>query len=550
MLHAPAARRNLLLLLLVTLLIWFGTLEYRKLVRPDEGRYAEIPREMVATGDWLTPRLNGIKYFEKPALQYWATAAAYEVFGEHAWTSRLWSALTGFLGVLFAAFAGCRLFGARAGLYAALVLGSSLLYALIAHINTLDMGVTFFMGAGLMGFLLAQREGVAPRERRNWMWFTWASLALSVLSKGLIGVVLPGAVLVLYSLLERDFALWKRLHLLSGLAIFMLIAAPWFIAVSLANPEFFHFFFIHEHFERFLTKVHHRVQPWWSFVPLLLLGMLPWVVTMIDTLLRAWGHEPGRRDHVKPQRFLLIWSVFIFVFFSASSSKLPSYILPIFPALALLIGVRLDHMRARTLFWQTLPIASVAALALWLSPRITEFADVEVPLALYQKYLVWAVWAAALWLGGTLLGLYFSYRDRTTAAVATLAISMLIAGQVALLGHDSLSPSNSAYHIAQKIKPYLRPDAPFYSVGTYAQTLPFYIKRTVTLVDFQDEMQFGLDQEPDKWIPDMKTFEQIWRKQRYALAMMSPETYDSLARQGLPMREIARDTRRVVVTTP
>jgi 4-amino-4-deoxy-L-arabinose transferase-like glycosyltransferase len=550
MLHAPAARRNLLLLLLITLLIWFGTLEYRKLVRPDEGRYAEIPREMSASGDWLTPRLNGIKYFEKPALQYWATAAAYDVFGEHHWTTRLWSALTGFLGILFAAFAGWRLFGPKAGLYAGLVLGSSLLYALIGHINTLDMGVTFFMGAGLMGFLLAQREGVSARERRNWMWLTWASLAASVLSKGLIGLVLPGAVLVLYSLIERDFALWKRLHILSGLAIFMLIAAPWFIAVSLANPEFFHFFFIHEHFERFLTKVHRRVQPWWSFVPILLLGMLPWVATMFDALARAWGHEPGRRRHVKPQRFLLIWSVFIFVFFSVSSSKLPSYILPIFPALALLIGARLADMRGRTLFWQTLPIASVAALALWLTPRVTGFADAAVPLELYQRYQVWAVWAAALWLGGTLLSLYFSYRNRTTPAIVTLAATMFVAGQLALLGHDSLSPANSAYHLVQKIKPYLKPDAPFYSVSTYEQTLPFYIKRPVTLVAFQDEMAFGLQQEPEKWIPDMKTFEQIWRKQSYALAIMGPDTYRTLAQQGFPMREIARDTRRVVVATP
>jgi len=550
MLHAPAARRNLLLLLLITLLIWFGTLEYRKLVRPDEGRYAEIPREMSASGDWLTPRLNGIKYFEKPALQYWATAAAYDVFGEHHWTTRLWSALTGFLGILFAAFAGWRLFGPKAGLYAGLVLGSSLLYALIGHINTLDMGVTFFMGAGLMGFLLAQREGVSARERRNWMWLTWASLAASVLSKGLIGLVLPGAVLVLYSLIERDFALWKRLHILSGLAIFMLIAAPWFIAVSLANPEFFHFFFIHEHFERFLTKVHRRVQPWWSFVPILLLGMLPWVATMFDALARAWGHEPGRRRHVKPQRFLLIWSVFIFVFFSVSSSKLPSYILPIFPALALLIGARLADMRGRTLFWQTLPIASVAALALWLTPRVTGFADAAVPLELYQRYQVWVVWAAALWLAGTLLSLYFSYRNRTTPAIVTLALTMFVAGQLALLGHDSLSPANSAYHLVQKIKPYLKPDAPFYSVSTYEQTLPFYIKRPVTLVAFQDEMAFGLQQEPEKWIPDMKTFEQIWRKQSYALAIMGPDTYRTLAQQGFPMREIARDTRRVVVATP
>ncbi|MFZ1547852.1 MAG: glycosyltransferase family 39 protein, partial [Candidatus Nitrotoga sp.] len=115
-------------LLLMVAVIWFGTLEYRKLIKPDEGRYAEIPREMVVSGDWVTPRLNDLKYFEKPPLQYWATATAYTLLGEHQWTSRLWPALTGFFGLLLVWFAGTRLFGREAGQYAALILGSSLLY--------------------------------------------------------------------------------------------------------------------------------------------------------------------------------------------------------------------------------------------------------------------------------------------------------------------------------------------------------------------------------------------------------------------------------------
>jgi len=124
-------------LLVLVLFVWFGTLDYRNLVRPDEGRYAEIPREMAISGDWLTPRLNNLKYFEKPALQYWATAAAYNVFGEHHWTARLWSALTGFAGILLAWFTARRLWGGATGMYSALVLTGSLLYAIIGHINTL-----------------------------------------------------------------------------------------------------------------------------------------------------------------------------------------------------------------------------------------------------------------------------------------------------------------------------------------------------------------------------------------------------------------------------
>src|SRR5262245_2394708 len=136
-------------LLLAALLIWFSNLDYRKLIKPDEGRYAEIAREMAVTGDWVTPRLNGIKYFEKPPLQYWATATAYTLFGPHEWTARLWSALTGLFGIALSWWAGRRLFGAAAGAYAAIVLASSLMYVVLGHLNTLDMGLTLFLFAAL-----------------------------------------------------------------------------------------------------------------------------------------------------------------------------------------------------------------------------------------------------------------------------------------------------------------------------------------------------------------------------------------------------------------
>ena len=489
-------RRFWLLLALLMAAVWFGNLEYRKLVRPDEGRYAEIAREMATSGDWVTPRLNDIKYFEKPALQYWVTAGAYRLFGEHHWTARLWSALTGFLGIFFTAFAATRLFGREAGLLTAAVLGSSLLYTLIAHMNSLDMGMTFFMGGALMSFLLAQQDAASARANRLWMHVAWAALAFSVLSKGLMGIVLPGAVLVLYTLIERDFGLWKRLHLFSGIALFMAIAAPWFIAVSIANPEFFHFFFIHEHFERFLTKTHGRYEPWWWFIPMLAAGILPWIITLIDSMARAWKVEPAAEQRFKPKRFLLIWAVFIFVFFSLSGSKLASYILPIFPALALLIGEHLSRIDGRRLFWQILPVAFLATAGLILAPNAVRFAGNELARGQYALFANWLLAASAIWLVGTVAALLLSYRDKVRSAIIVLACTSLIAAQVLLTGHDSLSATRSDYAIAEQIKPHLRPGAPFYSLEGYDQTLTFYLKRTVTLVAYQDEMAFGLAQEP------------------------------------------------------
>ena len=364
-------------LFIALFLVWFGTLDYRKLVRPDEGRYAEIPREMVATGDWLTPRLNGIKYFEKPALQYWATATSYKVFGESEWSARLWPALTGFFSVLLVAWTGRRLWGARAGILAAAILASTLLYIVMSHVITLDMGLSFFLQVAWTAFLFAQQGDV--KNSRRWMWLLWAALALAVLSKGLVAIVLCGATLGAYTLLNRDFSPWKRLAPVSGLTLFLTIAAPWFIAVSIANPEFAHFFFIHEHFERYLTRTHGRYQPDWYFILIYAVGALPWTFLLLHALFKAW-----RRDNTatfQAQRFIALWVIVCFGFFSLSSSKLPPYILPIFPALALLGGKHLANLSPRSMLIHFSLLGFLAAVALILVPRISNTQDIETDLA-------------------------------------------------------------------------------------------------------------------------------------------------------------------------
>lgn len=542
-------RRTLWLLMLAVVVIWFGNLEYRKLIKPDEGRYAEIPREMVVSGDWITPRLNDLKYFEKPPLQYWATAVAYEVFGQHQWTSRLWAALTGLAGVLLAWFTGTRLFGREAGLYAALILGSSSLYALMAHVNTLDMGVTFFITLGIFSLLLAQQETVA-RSRRNWMLLAWAAMALAVLSKGLMGVILPGAALFLYSVLNRDWRIWLRMHWVGGLLMFLLVAAPWFVLVMRANPEFFQFFFIHEHFERFTTKVHGRYQPWHYFVPVLLFGMLPWTLLMADALLRTWRGSAAQARTFCTERFLLVWAVFIYFFFSISSSKLPSYLLPMFPALALLMGKQLAAMTPRRAFWLLLPAGPVLIGLLVIAARADRFADTPVQQEMYGAYALWLMVAILLWLGGMAAALAGLWRGNKRVPIVVLALSSLLAAQIGLSGYNTIARERSAYLIAEAIAPQIKPDVPFYSVYNYEQTLPFYLKRTLTLVDFQDEMAFGIGQEPHKWLPNVDALAAKWTTDAEAYAIMPLYALQILKDKGMDMKEIYRDHQLVVVVKP
>jgi 4-amino-4-deoxy-L-arabinose transferase-like glycosyltransferase len=539
-------KRAIWLLWIALFAVWFGTLDYRKLIRPDEGRYAEISREMVATGDWLTPRLNGFKYFEKPALQYWATATSYKVFGENEWSARLWPALTGFLSVLLAAWAGRRLWGAQAGYLAAAILASTLLYIVMSHIISLDMGLSFFLQVAWTAFLFAQQGD--PKSSRHWMWLLWAALALAVLSKGLVALVLCGATLVTYSAFNRDLSPWKKLAPLSGLAIFLAIAAPWFIAVSLANPEFARFFFIHEHFARFLTKVHHRYAPDWYFIPIYLLGALPWSLLLLHALLKSW-----RRDVTvafQNERFLALWVIVTFGFFSLSDSKLPPYILPIFPALALLGGKHLASLSRRAMLIHIGILAVVTAIALGLIPRMELRSDHETTAEMLHAYSRWLLVASVVSLAATLLAAILAHRRKNFLALISLAAGGTIFSFGTLLGHESLALSSSTAHIASVVRPLLSPGIPFYSVQRYEQTLPFYLKRTITVVDYKDELAFGMALEPDKWIPTTAEFKQRWLSGQDAFATMSIKTYNELTDENLPMTEITRDTRNVIVRKP
>ena len=552
---APLSRRAAVALLLLFGLIWFSNLDYRRLVHPDEGRYAEIAREMSVSGDWVTPRLNGIRYFEKPALQYWITAATYDAFGVHQWTARLWPALAGFLCVLFTGYVGLRLGGAQLGLYSAAALAGSVWHIVNSHFLTLDSGLTLWMGVGLGGLLVAQRADATRREQRSWMLVAWAALALAVLSKGLIGVVLPGGALLLYSLLTRDWGVWRRVHIVAGIIVFLAIAAPWFVIVSLRNPGFFDFFFIHEHFTRFLTSEHRREGPWWYFLPILLVGTLPWVTVLAWRLRRAWTHAPVSSNGFAWPRFALVWSAFILLFFSASGSKLPSYILPMAPALALIIGRELELLPESLLVRLSLPLLALMGV-LWLFAMFgydaiaARLADARQPLLLLLAWGPWIKAALGVAFAGGAVSLLAMRRGRRTAAVLGLAFTTLVAVQLALTGFDELAQLRSTEPLLERIGAQygpLRRDVPFYSVHMYDQTLPYYLGRTVTQVEHPDELAMGLASEPEKAIDNVAEWRRRWEGADQAYAIMQPDDYSKLQRDGVPMREIGRDPRRVIV---
>ncbi|QJQ00775.1 glycosyltransferase family 39 protein [Herbaspirillum rubrisubalbicans] len=544
-------------LLILFLLVWFWMLGARVLVPTDEGRYAEMAREMVATQDWITTRLNGIKYFEKPPLQTWMNAITFELFGLGEWQARLWTGLCGLLGIGLAAYTGSRVFNGRVGFYAALVLASSFFWAGMGHINTLDMGLSGMMTIALCAVLMAQRDGVSREGQRNWMLLCWAGMALAVLSKGLIGIVLPGAVLVLYTLFARDWAIWKRLHLVKGLLLFFAICTPWFVAVSLRNPEFPQFFFIHEHFQRFTTKIHSRTGPWYYFIPILVLGIIPWLGVFFQSLWKGTreqrdtaGYNSLNGGRFQPKRLLLVWAVFIFVFFSISDSKLPSYILPIFPALALLIACYLEEADYKALAWAGSLVALPSAVALAFIPRVPELAKDAYSLPLIQAHIPYLYAGALIFFIGGIAAIRLA-RQHKDWAVTALATTAFVAGQLLMLGHDPQGRYSAGVDYVPALQAELKPETPIYLVGRYEQALPFYLRRTMILVEHADEMEFGLKQEPQLWLPTIDAFVAQWVADHAAgkkdIAIIDPTIYQQLVQRKLPMRLIGQDPRRVIV---
>ncbi len=528
--------------------LWFALLATRPLFDPDEGRYAEIPREMLNGGDWLTPHLNGFVYLEKPPLQYWLTALAFQSFGPCEFAARLCTGLAGFLSLATVFLVGWRLWGIEAGIRALLFTAASTLFVLLAHQLTLDMLLTFCLSACLACFLMAQSTRGGGRQSGAWMLGCWAAMALAMLTKGLIGVLIPAATLLLYAIAQRDWPLLRRLNLRWGIPLFTLIAVPWFIFMARANPQFLSFFFVREHFQRFLTPIEHRTEPWWFFIPVLVVGILPWLPQALHALASVWTQQRRVRGQFDAARLLWIWSVFVVVFFSFSDAKLVPYILPAIPALALLsagpAAGGVGPARRSLLAGAALSVASGAVILAYASGHWSS-ADAR-PLALLLRPVLW--WTGAALGSGALVSACCAWRAQLRAALAASSVAWFLTSVTILIAANRAQGLFSARDIAATLRGVAAGDEPVFSVQSYEQSLPFYLRRAVVLVNYRDEFDLGLKQDPERGIATLDEFSGRWESLTEGYAVMPPLTRDRLIALRLPMREIARFPGRVIIS--
>jgi 4-amino-4-deoxy-L-arabinose transferase-like glycosyltransferase len=534
------------LLLLACGIAWFAVLGVRPLFNPDEGRYAQIPAEMLASGDYTVPHLDGLVYLEKPPLQYWATAIALATFGHNEWAARLVTAASAVVALAFIYLLGRRAWSAERGLSAAAMAASMLLYVFMGQLITLDMSLSCCLTIASVAFCLAQFErDVAPRLTRYWMLVCWAAMAAATLTKGLIGVVIPGTVLVLYTLLQRDVAAWRHLHLGKGLALYLVLVLPWFIQVERAHPGALDFLIVREHFQRYLTKVHDRYQPWWYFLMILAAGSLPWLPQVVRALCSGW-RRTRPRGQFDAARLLWVSAAFTLLFFSLSDSKLAPYIVPVLPPLALL-GAAPGPAAARDL---TLAAALQAGFGVLLGIALLVYGRRSLsgdPAWTFATLTPWVAGLALLLVAGGATALWL--RRARPGAAARLVAATGFAFALALIagGATAVAKRYSAKPLLAAAGP-LAAGAPLYTVDTFDWTLPFYARRFVVPVAYRGELDFGLTADPGRGLATLAEFKARWQAADSGYALVPHATADAFSREGVTMRVLAQDFDNVLVS--
>jgi len=474
----------LLAILILSLFLFFFNLGSYSLKEPDEGRYAEIPREMVEQGNYVVPHLNYVRYFEKPPLLYWITALSFKVFGANEWSFRLPNALVALLGVVITYLFAARWFSTRTGFLAALMLMSCFGFIALARIVTTDMLFSCLLSAALFSFLEFFRE-----KRPSFLYLFYVASAFSVLAKGPVAIVLLGATIVLFLVTEKRVSFLREMASAKAVILFVLVAAPWFVAVSVAEKGFFHFFFVDQHLLRFLTKKHRRSGPLYYFIPVLFGGLFPWSVFIPRALHDLWKR--------KELRLLLIWSAVVFAFFSVSGSKLPPYILPIFPALCIVLAQffsenweRSPQTREKIIYTAFFVLTGCAgiACALGLVGAGLGLSSDAASLLRGVRGFSWAVAGVSL---VTACSLAFG-KIRTFRAFSFLLGGFSFALVIALMLHAHVIDGlNTAKALAGHINKTGGANAIVVNYGGFDETLPFYLKRKTIIAAYTGELEMG-----------------------------------------------------------
>jgi 4-amino-4-deoxy-L-arabinose transferase-like glycosyltransferase len=454
------------------------------LTDPDEGRYAEIARQMAVSDDWLVPRLFGMPFLEKPPLFYWLAAATFRLFGVSELSARLVPALSAALGVAAVGWFARLFLSPSAGILGAIVLALSALYLVIARTVLVDMLFSATLAAALFAFF-AYRE--APVRSVRLALAFWASLAFATLSKGPVAIVLCGLTLAIDAALGRS---WKRSFdrlLVASSLVFFCLALPWFALIEARYPTYLSFYVWKEHLQRAAGAEHSA--PFYWFVPWLLGGLMPWTPLAVVAAPTWWTLSCARSLEGRATRFLLVWAATVFVFFSAAGGKLATYIVPMFPPIAVLLGAFLERVLRGTVRRESLAPAWAATGILLVCSGVLVLAG-SVTFGRTVGPGTGALIASPLLAGGIAV-----FRFRVAPQPGRPFVAMVIAtvALYAVLAHAaaSLATPLTAKPLIDRVARETNPRAVYALWGKYLPSAAFYLDRPPLLVGTRPELRFG-----------------------------------------------------------
>ena len=458
--------------------VLFYQLGAAALFEPDEGRNAEKAREILLLSDWLTPHENFHPVLDKPIFFYWLIALSYKLFGICEWAARLPSALAALGCVALVYFFARAHWGKAQALWSGLILLTCVEFFLLARLVIFDMALTFFLTLALCAFYGASHSDDVNR-RRMLCFLMFGALGAATLIKGLIGFVVPGMVLFCYLSLTKQWSILRRIYLVPGALLFLAIVLPWYLQVGARHEGYLRYYFWDEHFGRFTSAEFDRSKPWYYFIAVSLIGFFPW------TLLWPFVVSGLRRRACDDKTlFLLLWAGLPVLFFSASRSKLPHYILPIFPALAMLTASRL-----MTTFNQSAQRAQAILSLTWIAYGgvVLYFLIGYWQPAILPKAIVLGVIGMTryLWCYGVLilfLPLLLSFRKisrhlqsqprRYLAQASVMILFLVFSAQVMI----AASTVRSAKGLGDKALPLIRPETQVVFYDTYYAGMGFYLR--------------------------------------------------------------------------
>ncbi|WP_418627165.1 ArnT family glycosyltransferase [Anaerosinus sp.] len=456
------------IMIIIAAITIFSNLSGFPLLDPDEPVYAETPKEMILSNDFLSPKIYGEYWYDKPPMYYWLVAMSYQVFGINDFAARFPSAFLSLLSIIAIYFYGKKLFNHKVGIYSALILVTSIEFFYLGKAAVTDITLNFCLMVSLFAFL----------SRQYYTFYIFAGLA--VLTKGPIGLFFPGVIVFLYLVCLKKFHLLSEMKILSGSIIFCLVALPWYIYMySLHGSAFIDSFLGFHNITRFTSPEHPSGLLWYYYLPVLLVGFFPWITLLFQSIYKSFSDSYGKFDHLL---FLNLWAVIILLFFSISKTKLVSYILPMFPALAMLVGWYLDKLTGRNYFGSKRSWGWIGCL-LFLSATFVYGCTIGIK-EMPQAEIGFISLASTIILM-CLVTIFFLLKRNIEIAFKSQVVGMMIFSTVLVnLLFPKIAPDFTSQHVSNVfleqydgtsdvyISKFLRPGISFYS-GIYGNELVF-----------------------------------------------------------------------------